>query len=91
MLYTKPHQKLEEYFAKQYTEKYIEFGGYFHLKPFRTYTKSPMEKYFFSGKYKDLNDPQLEALWLAVRWRNYHLNIAAFIIFIIILIINYFK
>ncbi len=91
MLYSKPHQELEEYFAKQYTKKYIEFGGYFHIQPVRSLTRSPMQKYFSSGKYKELNDQQLNTLWLAVRWRNYYLNIAAAIVFVIILIINYFK
>jgi len=91
MLNSKPHQVLEEYFAKHYTNKYIEFGAYFHIKPYETFTKSPMQKYFSSGKYKELNDEQLDVLWLAVRWRNYYVNIAAIIVFIIILIINYMK
>lgn len=60
-------QKLEEYFAKKYPEKYTELGGYFHVKGYKDLSKSPMQKYFSSGKYKDLNDPELETYWKEVR------------------------
>ncbi len=91
MLYSRPHQELEEYFARQYTKKYIEFGGYFHIKPYQSYRRSPMQKYFSSGEYKELDDPKLEALWLAVRWRNYYINLAAVAVFVIILLLKYFR
>ncbi len=70
--HSEKHQKLEEYFAKRYTEKYVEFGGYFYIKPFLIFSKSPMEKYFSSGQYAELNDKKLEKLWLAVRWSEFY-------------------
>ena len=79
--YSEKHQKLEEYFAKKYTSKYTEFGGYFYIKPFWLFSKSPMEKYFSSGQYLELNDPELERLWIAVRWDEFYKKL--FIIFII--------
>ena len=75
------HQKLEEYFAKKYTKKYVELGGYFGIKPFWILSKSPMEKYFSSGQYSELNDKTLEELWLAVRWSSFYSKL--FTIFII--------
>lgn len=65
--YTKKHEQLEEYFAEKYTEKYIELGGYFYIKPVWPFGKSPMEKYFQSGQYLELNDRQLEKLWEPVK------------------------
>jgi len=82
-------QELEEYFAKKYTKKYIEFGGYFHIKPYRTMTKSPMQKYFSSGQYKELNDPKLEDYWKAIRHHQFYWNLIGIIVIIIVLIINY--
>lgn len=68
-------QELEEYFAKNHTEKYVEFGGYFHIKPYRSLNKSPMEHYFSSGKYKELNDPVLERYWKGIRKQEFFWNI----------------
>ena len=79
------HQELEEYFAKKYTNKYIEFGGYFYIKPYNTITKSPMQKYFSSGKYKELNDPKLEVYWRKIKKQEFYWNI----IIIVLLIVFY--
>ena len=68
-------KELEEYFAKKYTEKYVEFGGYFHIHGFRTLSKSPMEHYFSSGRYKELNDPVLERYWKEIRKQEFFQNI----------------
>lgn len=68
-------QELEEYFAKNHTEKYVEFGGYFHIKPYRSLNKSPMEYYFSSGKYKELKDPVLEGYWKGIRKQEFFRNI----------------
>ena len=80
--YSEKHQNLEEYFAKKYTAKYVEFGGYYYIKPFWILRKSPMEKYFSSGQYSELNDKKLEKLWLAVRWDEFYKKL--FTIFIIL-------
>jgi len=66
------HFELEGYFAKNHTKKYIEFGGYFVPLHFTIIRRSPMQKYFYSGKYKELRDEQLEELWLKVRWAEYY-------------------
>ncbi|HFD33441.1 MAG TPA: hypothetical protein ENJ28_12135 [Gammaproteobacteria bacterium] len=76
------HQALEEYFAKKYTKKYVELGGYFGIKPLWPFSKSPMEKYFLSGQYVELNDKKLDDLWIAVKWNNFYTKI--FIIFILL-------
>jgi len=76
-------QELEEYFAKTYTKKYIEFGGYFHIKPYKTLSKSPMQQYFSSGKYKELNDSKLERYWKEIKKREFYWNI--FVITVIVL------
>lgn len=60
-------QELEEYFAKKYTKKYTELGGCYHVRSYKDLSKSPMQKYFSSGKYKELNDPRLEAYWKEVK------------------------
>ena len=78
-------QQLEEYFAKKYTKKYIEFGGYFHLQSYRNLTKSPMEHYFSSGKYKELNDPVLENYWKEIRRLEFFRNT----VFVVIIILFY--
>ncbi len=79
--HSEKHQKLEEYFAKKYTAKYVEFGGYYYIKPYWLFSRSPMEKYFLSGQYSELNDNKLEKLWLAVRWNEFYKKL--FTIFII--------
>ena len=78
-----PHQKLEEYFAKKYTDKYVEFGGYFHIKPYQTFSNSPMREYFASGKYKELNDPLLERYWRNSQRVNLYITVAVILIIII--------
>jgi len=77
-----PHQKLEEYFAKKYTDKYVEFGGYFHIKPYNTFSNSPMREYFASGEYKELNDPLLEKYWSNAQRMNLYITIVVFLIII---------
>jgi len=70
-----PHYNLEEYFAKKYSRKYIEFGGFFVLRPYHMYIGSPMHKYLSSGRYKKLEDSKLEQLWLVVRWREFYIKL----------------
>jgi hypothetical protein len=55
--------KLESYFAKHYTKLYIEFDGQYKDWSGTNLFKTPMQNYFSSGKYKELNDPDLEVLW----------------------------
>ena len=81
-------QELEEYFAKNYTKKYTEFGGYFHIKPHKTLTKSPMEQYFSSGKYKELNDPKLESYWNEIKKRQFYWNLLGIVIIVIFYVVN---
>ncbi len=81
-------QELEEYFAKKYTRKYIEFGGYFYIKPYKRLIKSPMQKYFSSGKYKELNDPKLETYWKEIKKREFYWNIIGIVIIIIFIVLN---
>ena len=78
-------KNLEEYFAKEYTKKYTEFGGYFHIKGYKDLSKSPMQKYFSSGKYKELNDPKLEKYWKEVRKSELKWNI-----FVVVVIISFY-
>ena len=81
-------KELEEYFAKNYKKKYIEFGSYFHIKPYRTLNKSPMEKYFSSRKYKELNDPILDRYWKEIKKREFFWNITVIGIIIIFYALN---
>ena len=76
-------KNLEEYFAKEYTKKYTDLGGYFYIKGYKDLSKSPMHKYFSSGKYKELNDPKLEMYWKEVKKRELKWNI--FVVAVIIL------
>lgn len=76
-------QQLEEYFAKKYTDKYVEFGGYFHIKPYQSSRRSPMQKYFSSGEYKELNDPKLESYWKEIRKRQLYWGIVAAVMIIL--------
>ena len=61
-------QELEEYFAQHYTEQDISFGATFthstkdYFLPFPP-LETAMQKYFYSGRYKELSDPELEILW----------------------------
>lgn len=81
-------QELEEYFAKQYTKKYVEFGSYFHIKPYKTLSKSPMQQYFSSGKYKELNDPKLESYWKAIKKHQLYWNIIGIIVVVLFYALN---
>jgi hypothetical protein len=87
----KTHFELEGYFAKNYTKKYIEFGGCFvplHLTILR---RTPMQKYFYSGKYKELQDKHLEELWLKVRWAEYHEKLIGIGFILLIIAYQIFK
>jgi len=76
-------QALEEYFAKAYTKKYTEFGGYFYIKGYKDLSKSPMQKYFSTGKYKELNDPKLENYWKEVKKHEFKWNIFAVVVIVL--------
>ena len=76
-------KNLEEYFAKKYTKKYTELGGYFYIKGYKDLSKSPMQKYFSSGRYKELNDPELEIYWKEVKKHELKWNIFVVVIIII--------
>ena len=76
-------QELEQYFAKKYTKKYTELGGYFYIKGYKDLSKSQMQKYFSSGKYKELNDPTLERYWKEVK--KYDLKWNVFVVVLIII------
>jgi len=80
--------ELEEYFAKIYTKKYIEFGGYFHLKHYKTLSKSPMQQYFPTGRYKELNDPTLERYWKKIKKREFYWNIFVIVVIILFYTLN---
>ena len=56
---------LEVYFAKRYTDHYVRFGG--QWTPFGSFPISAMQHYFISGGYRELDDPELEKLWVAAR------------------------
>ena len=81
-------QELEEYFAKNYTKKYVEFGGYFHIKPHKSLTKSPMEHYFASGKYKELNDSTLEFYWKEIKKRKFYWNMIGITVIVLFYVLN---
>ena len=81
-------QELEEYFAKNYTNQYVKFGGYFHIKPYKTLTKSPMEQYFSSGKYKELNDAKLENYWKKIKKRKLYRNMVGIIVIVLFYVLN---
>jgi len=86
-LHTK-NQELEEYFAKKYTKKYVELGGYFHIAAYKTLNKSPMQQYFSSGKYKELNDPKLEIYWKKIKKHEFYWNMIGIIVVILFYILN---
>ena len=81
-------QKLEEYFAKKYTRKYTELGGYFSIKGYKELSKSPMQKYFSSGKYKELKDPILEDYWKEVKKSEFEWNIFVVVVIILFYVLN---
>ena len=81
-------QNLEEYFAKTYTKKYTELGGYFFIKGHKDLSKSPMQKYFSSGRYKELNDPKLECYWKEVKKHEFKWNILVVVLIILFYVLN---
>ena len=81
-------QELEEYFAKKYTRKYTELGGYFSIKGYKDLSKSPMQKYFSSGKYKELKDPILENYWKEVKKSEFKWNIFVVVVIILFYVLN---
>lgn len=81
-------QKLEEYFAKKYTKKHTELGGYFSIKGYKDLSKSPMQKYFSSGKYKELNDPKLESYWKEVKKSELKWNIFVVVVIVLFYVLN---
>lgn len=76
-------QKLEEYFAKEYSKKHTELGGYYYIKGYKNLSKSPMQKYFSSGKYKELNDPKLESYYKEVKKHELKWNIFVAIVIVL--------
>ena len=72
--------KLEKYFAKNHAAKYAELGGVY-IDYTLAYKVTPMQKYFSSGKYKELNDNELEKLWKAVSKK---IKIAQLLLFLVI-------
>lgn len=76
-------QALEEYFARKYTKKYTDLGGYLYIKGYKDLSKSPMQKYFSTGKYKELNDPELENHWQEVKKHEFKWNL--FMVVVIVL------
>ena len=78
-------QELETYFAKKYTKKYTDLGGYYYIKGYKDLSKSQMQKYFSSGKYKELNDPELEKYWEKVKKHELKWNV-----FVVVLIIIFY-
>ena len=81
-------QELEEYFSKTYPKQYAEFGGYFYAPSMKTLTQSPMQKYFTSGKYKELNDPKLDFYWNKIKKRELYKNIIVLGLIILFYILN---
>jgi len=82
-------QQLEEYFSKKYPKKYTELGGYFYIAGYKDLSKTPMQKYFSSGKYKELNDPELEACWKTVKKSELKWNLFVIVLIILFYFISY--
>lgn len=79
-------QELEEYFAREHTNKYVEFGGQFDNAPGIHFFGARMQNYFSSGRYLELGDPYLEDLWRKAR-REKFAQRSAIIVFSIGLIL----
>jgi hypothetical protein len=64
--------ELETYFAQKYTKIYIEkFNGrYLNYDYPSSLIPTAMQLYFYSGRYKELNDPELNRLWERVKRRR---------------------
>ena len=77
-------QELEEYFAREHTNKYVEFGGQYENDPSFHFFGARMERYFSSGKYQELEDSHLEILWRRARKEKYKQR-SAIIIFLVVL------
>lgn len=78
-------KELEEYFSKKYPGKYSELGGYLYIKGHKDLSKSLMQKYFSSGKYKELNDSELEIYWKEVKKCELRWNV-----FVVVVIIGFY-
>jgi hypothetical protein len=78
---------LEIYFAKHYTKKYCELGGSYYASGD---SSSPLEDYFESGEYKELQDEALERLYQKVSESNYNSQAIRIGLFGILLIAYYF-
>lgn len=81
-------KNLEEYFSNKHTKKYTELGGYFYIKGYKDLSKSSMQKYFSSGKYKELNDPKLEGYWNDVKKSEFKWNIFVVVVIILFYVIT---
>ena len=80
---------LEEYFSKKYPEKYTELGGYYYIAGYKDLSKTPMQKYFSTGRYKELNDPELESYWMVVKKAELRWNLFVIALIIIFYLISY--
>jgi len=81
-----PQYELEVYFAKKHKNLYVEFGGHYYNYE-HPILPTAMQQYFNSGKYNELNDPELERLWKKVKKRRKiaFLVLAGFIMMIFII------
>ena len=77
-------RKLEKYFSKHHPKKYAEVGGSFTVLSMEATVR--IQKYFTSGKYKELEDPKLNELWAAVEKNTNKLHKFLFFGIFIILI-----
>ncbi|MDH5394076.1 MAG: hypothetical protein OEY11_12880 [Gammaproteobacteria bacterium] len=82
-------QDLEEYFAKHYTKKYTELGGYYYIKAYKDLSKSPMQKYFSSGKYEELKDDKLEGYWQEVKRHEFKWNVFVAVVIVVFYLLAY--
>jgi hypothetical protein len=83
--------KLEVYFAKNYNRLYIKFGGRY-INYSEPIFPTPMQLYFSSGEYKELDDPELDLLWKKARKeRNTILLISAVLIVSLLVLFSTFS
>lgn len=81
-------KELEDYFSKEYEKKYTELGGYYYIKGYKNLSKSLMQQYFSSGKYKELNDPKLDAYWKEVRKSELKRNVFFMIVIVLFYVLT---
>jgi len=82
-------QELEEYFASKYPKKYADLGGYYYIAGYKDLSKTPMQKYFSSGQYKELNDPELEGYWKAVKKSELKWNLFVIALILLFYLVSY--